>query len=174
MNESKIREVTRDWLCNKLRERDVHVILEPTILHGRGSLSSYIARRVDISSLLSTNDMIELEVKTWDIEPDVVGIIEKNGKGLVIVAECKSTGNLRVDHLSQIFLYSAVTRAHAAGIFFTGAPTDPVRTLLMNNVIRYEGYDENKNPTSYLIGLYKVDRRGRVERLYPQYEVFDL
>jgi len=174
IDEVEVRKITCAWLSKKLKKRNANVFMSPIVLHGKGSFSDYIARKTDLSSLAATDDDIYREIKTWDVEPDVVSIVEKNGKALVILAECKSTGSLTVEHLAQILLYSVVTRAHAAGIFFTGRLTRPVQNLMKSNIIKYEGFDETKVPVSLLIGLYSVGKKGEISRVYPKYEVFDI
>lgn len=174
MNETEVRKITCAWMSSKLEERRVNVFMGPTILHGKGSLSDYIKRKTDLSPLAATDKGIYEEVRTWDVEPDVVSIVEKNGKALVILAECKSAGSLTVEHLAQILLYSVVTRAHAAGIFFTGSLTKPVQNLVQNNIIKYEGFNETKVPVTLLIGLYSVGKKGEIGRIYPKYEVYDI
>lgn len=169
-----MREMTRAWISKKLEERGANIFMKPTILHGKGSLSDYIIRKMDLSPLVVTDEGIYEEAKQWDVEPDVISIIEKNGKALVILAECKSVGSLTVEHLAQILLYSVVTRAHSAGIFFTGSLTKPVQNLTQNNIIKYEGFNETKIPVTRLIGLYCIGKRGEINRIYPKYEVFDI
>lgn len=174
MNETEVRKITCAWMSNKLEKREVNIFMDPTILHGKGSLSDHITRKTDLSSLAATDKAIYEEVRTWDVEPDVVSIIEKNGKALIILAECKSTGSLTIDNLAQILLYSVVTRAHAAGIFFTGSLSKPVQNLIQNNIIKYEGFNETKVPVNLLIGLYSVGKKGKISRVYPKYEVYDV
>lgn len=174
INETEVRKITCAWMSNKLEKRKVNIFMNPTILHGKGPLSNYITRKTDLSSLVATDKGIYEEVRTWDVEPDVVSLVEKNGKALVILAECKSTGSLTVENLAQILLYSVVTRAHAAGIFFTGSLSTPVQNLIENNIIKYEGFNEIKVPVGLLIGLYSVGKKGKISRVYPKYEVFDV
>lgn len=174
MNETEVRKITRAWISNKLEKRQVQIFMEPTILHGKGSLSNYIPRKTDLSVIAATDKSIYEEIRGWDVEPDVVSMVEKNSKALLILAECKSTGSLTVEHLAQILLYSVVTRAHAAGIFFTGNLTKPVRNLIQNNIIKYEGFSETKAPVTMLIGLYSVGKKGEISRIYPPYEVYDI
>ncbi len=158
----------------KLQDRKVSTFMNPIILHGKGSLSKYVKRNVDFSPFAVSDKEIFDEAKNWDVEPDVVSFIKKNGKALVILAECKSTGSLSVENLAQVLLYSVVTRAHASGIFFTGNLSRPVEKLVWNNIIRYKGFNETKAPVDCLIGLYCVESNSRINRIYPKYEIFDL
>lgn len=172
--EATIRGITCVWITNKLKERAANVFMKPIVLHGKGSLSDYVLRKTDLSPFAATDKDIYEETRTWDVEPDVVSIIEKNGKALIVLAECKSIGSLSIEHLAQILLYSVVTRAHAAGIFFTGSLTKPVQNLIQNNIIKYKGFNETKIPVTRLIGLYCVGKNGEISRIYPKYEVYDI
>jgi hypothetical protein len=148
--------------------------MEPTVLHGKGSLAKYVTRKSDLSHFALGDKDLQDEVRNWDVEPDIVSIVEKNAKALVVLAECKSTGTLSVENLAQILLYSVVTRAYAAGIFFTGNISAPVRNLTQNHMIKYEGFDEAKTPVDHFIGLYSVGSNMKINRIYPLYEVYDI
>lgn len=148
--------------------------MEPTVLHGRGSLAKYVRRKSDLSHFAIGDKDFQDEIENWDVEPDVVSIVEKNGKALVVLAECKSKGTVSVENLAQILLYSAVTRAYAAGIFFTGKISKPVQNLTQNHIIKYEGFDEVKTPVDHFIGLYSIGGKMKINRVYPSYEVFDI
>jgi hypothetical protein len=172
--EAEIRKIVCHWMTEKLKDRKVNIFMKPIVFHGKGSLSNYVRRNIDLSPFAVGDKAIFDEAQIWDVEPDVASIIKKNGKALVILAECKSTGSLSVENLAQILLYSVVTRAHAAGIFFTGNLSKPVENLIQNNIITYKGFNETKASVDSLIGLYSVETDGRVKRVYPKYEVFDV
>ncbi len=174
MAEEAIRKAAASYLSEELAKRNVELLLPPTVWHGKGSLSSNLARNVDINPIDRWDPEFEQDLEYMDIEPDLVAVCGIGNHALTFLGECKAKGNIAIRDLAQVLLYSTVSKAIVSAMFFTGSPSQPVRKLLDDEVLRYHGYDRNRELKEKLIGFYQHGGTRTFQRLWPTYDVLNL
>jgi len=117
----------------------------------------------------------EHDLAYMDIEPDLIAVCKIGGHALTVLGECKARGALAVKDLGQILLYSAVSRCTASAMFFTGSASQPVKKLLVDQILCYYGYKRNRQLREKQIGFYKHNEAGSFTKVWPIiYDVLDI
>lgn len=103
----------------------------------------YITPRTSITKLLVSENLIPYftnEYLTYDVKVDITGVIIKNGKGELVLVECK-LGKISLRELSQLLGYSVVVRPRYSLILSPSGISDSLRKLIISfgrtDVIEY-------------------------------------
>lgn len=138
--EEEVRVKSRIWIAKWLKRHPSHkIIFGPEITHGKGNLSDFLKNaRWQNAGLNSVWNNLKRIVSGFEIQPDVVVLVEKNDHLLWFVFECKF-GEVDIHALRQALLYATVLQANKAFITSVGSMKRTVQTLYSNNVVRYVG-----------------------------------
>ena len=112
------------WLENKLRSRFPKATLA----------CAYITSRTSLARLLETKGLAQYfsaEYLTYDIMVDVTGVIIINGKGELVLVECK-LHKITLRDLSQLLGYSIIAKPLYSLIISPRGISDSLRTLIVS------------------------------------------
>lgn len=156
--EEEVRTKSKKWIEAWLkRHPSYRIVFGPKITHGKGNLSGILKKaRRRKAKLNSVWNNLKRIVPGFEIQPDVVALVERNGHLLWFVLECKF-GEVGVHALRQALLYATVLQANKAFITSTGSMRSSVRTLYANNVVKYIGINLNGVERIMHVGHYIYD-----------------
>jgi hypothetical protein len=157
MDETKLREVAREYLSKEFAGHRFHMPFE--IFHGKGPLVKHLKDKFcgeDLTSIPNYNKA--------SVEPDIAGIIVSNtsNKKLWVIAEIKGEKTVSQGDRRQAVDYANATHAFRAYLISDSQLGQDIRRDIQNGLHRFIGMFENgQEGNSYLIFLRYLEVTGQ-------------